>query len=330
MIVNHELAALCGLPECGFLGERGGGPAGEAGRVELEVVSAIFLGAIHRRIGVADQFVDRGPVARIQADAYRRCDVELTTFEVERRRYRRQELGGHAGGIPRCAQVGQGHEEFVAAQAGDDVGIAQRRLDASRRFLEQFVAGLVSERIVDGLEIVQVDEQQRRRGIVTARQREHALEALGQERAIGQAREHVMPCEILDMRLCPLAFGNVAQHAQAHGFLTFVDRLADHFDRHAPAVPMQDVALVEKLRPGTNVIGDSLVFVFRNELEGVVPDHFLARVAGDRQQRIVDIGENAVGVKENPLGGGGGELAHAIFAVAHGPLGLHMASDVGD
>ena len=188
----------------------------------------------------------------------------------------------------------------------------------------------MSERIVDGLEIVQVDEQQRHRGIVTARQREHALEALGQERAIGQAREHVVPCEILDMRLRPLAFGNVAQHAQAHDFLPLVHRLADHFDRHASAVLMQYVALIEKFRPGANVIGDSLVLVLRHEFERVVPDHFLARVAGDRQQRLVDIGENAVRVKEDSFRGGRRELAHAIFAVAHVTLGLDVAGDVGD
>ena len=55
------------------------------------------------------------------------------------------------------------HHELVAAHAADRVGVAQRARQPGRDRQQQPVAGLVPERVVDVLELVQVDEQRRRR-----------------------------------------------------------------------------------------------------------------------------------------------------------------------
>ena len=53
---------------------------------------------------------------------------------------------------------GQQHAELVAAEAGDGVALAERLLEAVRDLLQQAVARVVAERVVDLLEVVEVDQ----------------------------------------------------------------------------------------------------------------------------------------------------------------------------
>ena len=53
--------------------------------------------------------------------------------------------------------VGLDHREFVAAQPRDVIGIADATPDPPGHGLQQFVADMVPERIVDALEFVDVD-----------------------------------------------------------------------------------------------------------------------------------------------------------------------------
>ena len=93
---------------------------------------------------------------------------------------------------------------------------------------------------------------------------------------------------------------------------------------------MDDVALVHVFHAGADVVGYLVTLLLRDELEGVAPEHFFARIAHDRQQRVVDVGHRAIFVEENAFGGGGGELAHALFTVADRLFGAMMAGDVVD
>ena len=80
-------------------------------------------------------------------------------------------------------------DELVAAEARQDVARAQRRFPAARHLDEQLVAGRVSERVVDQLELIDVGDQDGQRppsrlaGAV-----ERLLQFLQQGRAIRQAR----------------------------------------------------------------------------------------------------------------------------------------------
>ena len=59
--------------------------------------------------------------------------------------------------------AGEEHGELVAAEAGERVGGAQRAAQPARDLLEQPVAVGVAERVVDGLEVVEVDDHQHER-----------------------------------------------------------------------------------------------------------------------------------------------------------------------
>ena len=61
----------------------------------------------------------------------------------------------------RAVDVGQQHDELVAAGAGDEVGVTGRVLQALGELQDQRVAGLVAERVVHELEVVQVEVQHR-------------------------------------------------------------------------------------------------------------------------------------------------------------------------
>ncbi|MNN34042.1 hypothetical protein D3C81_1478260 [compost metagenome] len=63
---------------------------------------------------------------------------------------------GHEG---RAIKVGidQQHDEFLAAKAAQRIGAAQFRADARGHFAQHFIAALVTMRVIDQLEMVDVD-----------------------------------------------------------------------------------------------------------------------------------------------------------------------------
>ena len=57
--------------------------------------------------------------------------------------------------------------EFVAAQTGQDIGIAKRGLEPLRDFDQQLIAGRMPQRIVHILELVEVEHQHGESGAMT-------------------------------------------------------------------------------------------------------------------------------------------------------------------
>ena len=91
-----------------------------------------------------------------------------------------------------CFFVGQGidqQQEFVAADARQHVGVAQRLADALRHLHQQGVADDVAVVVVDVLEIIEIDKGQREAMAAVAAQRR--IHAFVDEKAIGQAGEVV-------------------------------------------------------------------------------------------------------------------------------------------
>ena len=95
--------------------------------------------------------------------------------------------------------------ELVAAETRDAVGAA-RAAPASRldKLADEIVAGRVAERVVDVLEAVEVEIVERRARAAAARLGECAVEAVVEERAVGEAGQRVMEGEVLSLRLARL------------------------------------------------------------------------------------------------------------------------------
>ena len=121
--------------------------------------------------------VGAGAVVRADRDADRRADLELGPVEHERvvehlEDLRRDRLG--AGAV----QTGADEHELVAAEPGEQVAGAGDAADAARDLDEHLVAGGVPERVVDELEVVEVDVERGDRLRLAPRAREVARELL--------------------------------------------------------------------------------------------------------------------------------------------------------
>ncbi|MNZ49237.1 hypothetical protein D3C78_669980 [compost metagenome] len=107
------------------------------------------------------------------------------------------------------AQVLQQHHEFVAAQPGHGVALAYAAGEAQRDLPQQHVAAVVSQRIVQRLEVVQVDEDDRARMQAAGAGRQHVLQAVQHEPPVGQPGQLIVEGQALDLLLGDLAVGDV-------------------------------------------------------------------------------------------------------------------------
>ena len=94
--------------------------------------------------------------------------------------------------------------ELVAAEARDLVVRAHERADEAGQLDEDLVAGGVPERVVDDLEVVEVEEEEGRRR-PAARARHGAHERILEGAAVGEVRERVVESEVADPLLVLLA-----------------------------------------------------------------------------------------------------------------------------
>lgn len=106
------------------------------------------------------------PNAREQGDADAARAVVGETVDVVAALQHLAHLLGHGTGLAGgafgvAAQVADLHDELVAAQAGHRVVVAQQAGQALGHLLQERVTDRVPAGIVDVLEVVQVDKEQR-------------------------------------------------------------------------------------------------------------------------------------------------------------------------
>ncbi len=128
------------------------------------------------------------PAAR-KRDADARSYANDVPLDAERREQRPEHALRGSLGLDRRGRVLEQHRELVAAHARSEVVLAQRRAQALGDRHEQRIAGGVPERVVDALEIVEVEEHHRRRVVVAC---ERGLDAQGEERAVGEPRQRIV------------------------------------------------------------------------------------------------------------------------------------------
>ena len=137
--------------------------AGIHGRLEEAMgAAALGLGGVHREIGVLDQLIQIGAVLRRQRDADAGVGREMMAEALiglpDRRR-------GCASRIPRRRRVPPTAVWITANSSPPSRAMRSARLeailDAGRHGLQQLIADMVSERVVDALEFVDVDIEQR-------------------------------------------------------------------------------------------------------------------------------------------------------------------------
>ena len=107
---------------------------------------------------------------------------------VNGRSQRGEDLLGHERGVGRVPRLGQEDRELVAPEARDRVHRAEQSPQPLRELLQQKVAELVAEGVVDLLEPVEVHGEERERRIAPPDAADRVIEAVAQQHAIREAR----------------------------------------------------------------------------------------------------------------------------------------------
>ena len=169
LVVQLELAALDPAPQP----RRERQPLERVGRpVAVDVDAAAGrLGRVHRGVGVLAQLVRARGVEREQAEADARVHEQLGGAERERRLQGVGDpLADRVGVRAAVARnVAHEHEELVAALARYEIAGPDGGAQPLRDLAQQLVAGVVPERVVDPLELVQVGVRERDPGAVHPR-----------------------------------------------------------------------------------------------------------------------------------------------------------------
>ena len=126
-----------------------------------------ILDPVHGLVGRLDQPFGavRDIGQRGDADRGRQRDAEAVGFEKPvGREPIADALADRHGAV--AGGVGQDERELVAAEPGDDVGFARAGANHAGRFHERTAAEQMPVRVVDRLEAVEIDEQQRQRAVL--------------------------------------------------------------------------------------------------------------------------------------------------------------------
>ena len=139
----------------------------------------------------------------------------------------------HRGRDGGARQIGQHDAELVAAQPRHHVFVAQHARQARPDLLQQLVAEVVAERVVDLLEVVEVDQHHAEGPADGARALDRVGELELEEQAVRQTRERVVErlVFVLGLFLCELV-GRLLQRVRALEHLPREhQRRGEHEDR---------------------------------------------------------------------------------------------------
>ena len=293
--------------------------------VQRVLITPFTLGHVHRGIGVTQQLASLVAMLGSQGDADAGRGRKHVAGQLHRFVERLDQLVGDQHHLVVAVQLQQ-HDEFVAAPARHQISLAQGTHQARGDLLQQRIADVVAEGIVDLLEVVQVDEQQRQAAIVML-MLQGALQALLELQTIGQLGQHVETRQMAQMigRPPPLADIAQRQHQMPRLTVTGAHQGAAQLDRDALAIaPLADQLTLpviggEQVIPGTLLIGiaqQALQLEIR-QLAGADADQFEKGRIG--LQRVSVTGQHHVGI--TVVGEGGGQQAQML-------LGLMLATDV--
>ena len=211
-------------------------PLVHVGLEEAERAAALGLGAIKRGVGIADQRRGVGAVDREDRDADAEAGAHRVAVDGDVVVDRREQPIGQGLGRGRLFAVGGDHDEFVAAEPGQE-SAADGGLQARRQLAQQLVAGGMAVNVVDLLEPVEVEAHQRERLAVAGRGLDGGVDAGGERGAVRQAGEQVVMHQPRDLGLGALAMGAILDHGEQ--ILRLAVRIAD---RHARRGGDADVA----------------------------------------------------------------------------------------
>ena len=126
-------------------------------------------------------------------------------------------LGLGRGLLGNFAQVFEHHDKLITAQSRHGVGVADARGKAPGEFLKEIIACLMAEGLVQHLEIIQIDQQQRLRAVPLGAGGQGLTQPVHQKTAVGKACQRVVKSEIADGVLRRLGSGHIPRDGNDAG-----------------------------------------------------------------------------------------------------------------
>ncbi|MCY1398059.1 hypothetical protein D9M71_130850 [compost metagenome] len=158
---------------------------------EAVAVLAGTLGVVHRGIGVHQQFVLVGTIAREHGDTDTGGNLQALLAHPEWPRDEIDLVGSDAWRIIGFRQLHQQHE-LIAAYARQRVLAMEIGAQAQAHFAQQLVAHMVAEGIVDRLEAIQVNKHQGETATAFGNLVHGLVDTVGQQYPVGQSGQGVM------------------------------------------------------------------------------------------------------------------------------------------
>ena len=168
------------------------------------------LGVVHRDVRVAEQRLGSGLAGGV-GDADARRDPQRLPVERERRLQFLDQRPGAALHLRDRGDSLQQHGELVSPEPRDRIGGAAGRDDPLGHVAQKTIAGVVTEGIVDVLEVIEVEEHHRNAALVALRESQRVVHAIPEQAAIGELGEGVLKRQLPQLRLERLAFADVAK-----------------------------------------------------------------------------------------------------------------------
>ena len=128
---------------------------------------------------------------------------------------------------PGFGDVLEQHGELVAAEARGDVGAADGVVEPARELDEHLVARGVAERVVDGLEVVEVEEDHGRRACLARRAGDRVADLLGEHRPVREPGHGVVERLVRELGLERLALADVARVEQDAADVLVIDEVRE-------------------------------------------------------------------------------------------------------
>ena len=211
LVVGHQLAAGERLAQLGLEPEPLDGAGVHVVLVGLEAALAAALGGVHGEVGVAQELL----AARCPACAKAMPMLTLADTSVPSIvKVRLKELTiRSATAMTSCSVAGSSRSTANSSPPRRAAVSAARRHRWRRSVTadEQEVAGGVAEAVVDGLEVVEVEEEHREVAAAAGDPGEGVLDTVAEEALVRQVRERVVERLVRELVLEAAPLGDVAE-----------------------------------------------------------------------------------------------------------------------
>ena len=269
---------------------------------ETEGAATGFLGVVHRRVGLLHQGVEVAAIVGCHGYTHRGRGVEDVFADIKRFGQGMQNFIGNAGGGAGIVKITDQNDEFIPALPAQCVDVTQAELESSDHGDQQTVADRMTERIVDALEVVKIDEHEGQMFAGTSLDFDHVDETVTQQQAVGQAGQWIVMRHVLNTVFGRLAHRNIGKTADE--VLHATGLIAHDGNRQPLGIDFAVFALVPDfafpcalIQRGLPHVLIKLGFVAAGlEKRWGAPNGFLDAVAGNATERIVYIFDHTLDV----------------------------------